>query len=95
MLQDNSAPQVVGLDSHVYLKALPVALYLLFPSDEGKIGLETLGSKQLQRGVKLLKQKPIVPAIGDLPMSLMLPLQHLSPFLVAHGVLAACLLYAL
>ncbi len=84
-LQENTAPQVMGLESHTYLRALPVALYLLFPYDEGKIGLEAIGSKQLQRGLKLLKQKPVVPAIGDLPLSLMLILQHLSPFLVAHG----------
>ncbi|KAL0046332.1 hypothetical protein WJX82_009330 [Trebouxia sp. C0006] len=83
--KENSAPQVVGLESHVYLRALPVALYLLFPSDEGKIGLEAIGSRQMQRGLKLLKQKPVVPAIGDLPLSLMHLLHQLSPFLVAHG----------
>ena len=88
MLQENMAPQVVGLDSHTYLRALPVALYLLFPAEEGKIGLEAVGSRQLQKGLKLLKQKPIVPAIGDLPMSLVLPLLQLSPFLVASGMLA-------
>jgi len=85
-MQENSAPQVVGLESHVYLRALPVALYLLFPSDEGKSGLEAIGSRQMQRGLKLLKQKPVVPAIGDLPVSLMHLLHQLSPFLVAHGV---------
>ncbi len=84
--QENSAPQVVGLESHIYLRALPVALYLLFPSDEGKVGLEAIGSRQMQRGLKLLKQKPVVPAIGDLPLSLMHLLHQLSPFLVAHGV---------
>lgn len=67
------------------MRALPVALFLLFPSAEGKMGLEAIGSKQLQRALKLLKQKPVVPAIGDLPMMLLLPLQQLSPFLVAQG----------
>ncbi len=90
--QENSAPQVVGLESHVYLRALPVALYLLFPSEEGKVGLEAIGSRQMQRGLKLLKQKPVVPAIGDLPLLLMHLLHQLSPFLVAHGV---CLLTSL
>ena len=70
VLQENMAPQVVGLESHTYSRALPVALYLLFPAEEGKIGLEAIGSRQLQKGLKLLKQKPIVPAIGDLPMFL-------------------------
>ncbi|KAL0041117.1 hypothetical protein WJX77_005471 [Trebouxia sp. C0004] len=83
--KENAAPQVVGLESHVYLRALPVALYLLFPSDEGKVGLEAIGNRQMQRGLKLLKQKPVVPAIGDLPLSLMHLLHQLSPFLVAHG----------
>ncbi|KAA6416660.1 MAG: component of SCAR regulatory complex, partial [Trebouxia sp. A1-2] len=83
--KENSAPQVVGLESHVYLRALPVALYLLFPYDDGKVGLEAIGSRQMQRGLKLLKQKPIVPAIGDMPLSLMHILHQLSPFLVAHA----------
>ena len=79
-------PQAVGLESHTYLRALPVALYLLFPYDEGRLGLEAIGNKQMHRGLKLLKQKPVVPAIGDLPLSLTLILQQTSPFLVAHGM---------
>ena len=64
-----------------------MALYLLFPYEDGKLGLEAVGSKQMQRGLKLLKQKPVVPAIGDLPLPLMLILHQLSPFLVAYGML--------
>ena len=64
-----------------------MALYLLFPSEDGKLGLEAVGSKQMQRGLKLLKQKPVVPAVGDLPLPLMLILHQLSPFLVAYGML--------
>ena len=84
-LQENTAPQVVGLESHAFLRALPVALYLLFPYEDGKLGLEAVGNKQLHRGLKLLKQKPVVPAIGDLPLPLMHILHQLSAFLVAHG----------
>ena len=84
-MQENTAPQVVGLESHAYLRALPVALYLLFPYEDGKLGLEAIGNKQLHRGLKLLKQKPVVPAIGDLPLPLLHILHQLSAFLVAHG----------
>ena len=84
-MQENTAPQVVGLESHSFLRALPVALYLLFPYEDGKLGLEAIGNKQLHRGLKLLKQKPVVPAIGDLPLPLMHILHQLSAFLVAHG----------
>ena len=85
ILQENGTPQVVGLESHAFLRALPVALYLLFPYEDGKLGLEAIGSKQLHRGLKLLKQKPVIPAIGDLPLPLMHILHQLSAFLVAHG----------
>ena len=84
-MQENTAPQVGGLESHAFLRALPVALYLLFPYEDGKLGLEAIGNKQLHRGLKLLKQKPVVPAIGDLPLPLMHILHQLSAFLVAHG----------
>lgn len=90
-LQENTAPQVIGLESHAFLRALPVALYLLFPYEDGKLGLEAIGNKQLHRGLKLLKQKPVVPALGDLPLPLLHILHQLSAFLVAHGgSLAAC-----
>ena len=68
-----------------------MALYLLFPYEDGKLGLEAIGSKQLHRGLKLLKQKPVVPAIGDLPLSLMHILHQLSAFLVAHGEITSSL----
>lgn len=84
-MQENTAPQVVGLESHAFLRALPVALYLLFPYEDGKLGLEAIGNKQLHRGLKLLKQKPVAPAIGDLPLPLLHILHQLSAFLVAHG----------
>ena len=84
-MQENTAPQVVGLESHAFLRALPVALYLLFPYEDGKLGLEAIGNKQLHRGLKLLKHKPVVPGIGDLPLPLMHILHQLSAFLVAHG----------
>lgn len=84
-MQENTAPQVVGLESHAFLRALPVALYLLFPYEDGKLGLEAIGNKQLHRGLKLMKQKPVVLAIGDLPLPLMHILHQLSAFLVAHG----------
>lgn len=68
------------------LRALALALYLLFPSDEGKLGIEAIGSKQLHRGIKLLKQKPVVSGFGDMPLSLLFILHELSPFLVAQGM---------
>ena len=94
-MQENTAPQVVGLDSHAFLRALPVALYLLFPYEDGKLGLEAIGNKQLHRGLKLLKQKPVVPAVGDLPLPLMHILHQLSSFLVAHGGSTLCLKHKL
>lgn len=85
MTQDDTTAQVVGAEGHSLLSALALSLYLLFPSDEGKLGLEAIGSKQLHRGIKLLKQKPVVPGFGDMPLSLLFILHELSPFLVAQG----------
>lgn len=68
------------------LRALSLSLYLLFPSDEGKLGVEAIGSKQLHRGLKILKQKPVVPGFGDMPLTLTFILHELSPFLIAHGM---------
>lgn len=85
VVQDDATATAVGAESHSQLRALALALYLLFPSEEGKLGVEAIGSKQLHRGIKLLKQKPVVPGFGDMPLSLLFILHELSPFLVAQG----------
>lgn len=85
LLQEDATASIVGTEGHSLLRALSLSLYLLFPSDEGKLGIEAIGSKQLHRGIKLLKQKPVVPGFGDMPMSLLFILHELSPFLVAQG----------
>ena len=85
--QEDGTTLALGAEGHSMLRALSLSLYLLFPSDEGKLGVEAIGSKHLHRGLKILKQKPIVPGFGDMPLPLTFILHELSPFLIAHGML--------
>ena len=58
---------------------------MLFPADAGAAGMDALGSKLLQRCLQVIKQKPVVPAYGDVPVALTTTLYQLSPFMAAFG----------